>query len=304
LNLNDLIKNLTKMLGRIIGEDVRLQCMYGGAPPFVHADAGKIEQVLMNLAINARDAMPRGGQLLITMEKIRLDEAYSHTHPEARAGEFVCLSVSDSGSGIAPEHLPRIFEPFFTTKELGKGTGLGLATVYGIVKQHQGWVTVSSRVGVGTTFEIFLPAIQQMPMPAASPRAEATVLGGSENILLVEDDATVRLLTRRMLEAHGYRVWEAASGREALGVWRGLTGRIDLLLTDIVMPDGVSGRELADQLRAQTPELKVIFTSGYSRDVAGHDATAVQESGAHFLQKPCPSHVLLNSVRRCLDGKT
>jgi len=159
LNLEEVIRNLTSMLRRIMGEDIRLQCLHRAGTAFVQADAGMIEQVLINLTINARDAMPSGGQLLITTEKITLDETYAHAHPEARAGEFVWLSVSDTGSGIAPEHLPRIFEPFFTTKDVGKGTGLGLATVYGILKQHEGWVNVSSRVGVGTTFEIFLPAI-------------------------------------------------------------------------------------------------------------------------------------------------
>ncbi len=302
LSLNDVMKNLTKMLHRIIGEEVRLQCLFGAEPAFVQADTGMIEQVLMNLAINARDAMPRGGELLITTDKISLDETYGRSHPEARAGEFVCLMVSDTGSGIAPEHLPRIFEPFFTTKEPGRGTGLGLATVYGIVKQHQGWIDVSSRVGAGTTFEIFLPAIQPVSALAASSRPEMAVRGGNESILLVEDDAAVRLLTRRILEAYGYRVWEAASGREALEVWRSPAGRIDLLLTDIVMPDGVSGRELSDQLCLQAPALKVIFTSGYSQDVAGQDTAFIRRSQSHFLQKPCPSDVLLNAVRRCLDG--
>jgi len=304
LSLSDVIKNLTKMLNRIIGEDIRLQCMYGPEPPFVEADVGMMEQVLMNLAINARDAMPHGGQLLITTDKIRLDEVYVHSHPEARAGDFVFLTVSDTGSGITPADLPRIFEPFFTTKEPGKGTGLGLATVYGIVKQHNGWINVSSQLDSGTTFEIFLPAIQPTQTPTALRPVKTSVLGGTEKILLVEDDTAVRLLTRRILEAYGYHVWEAASGRQALEVWRSLATRIDLLLTDIVMPDGVSGRELSDQLCAQTPGLKVIFTSGYSRDVAGQDTAFIRRSQAHFLQKPCPSDVLLNTVRRCLDGKT
>jgi len=264
---------------------------------FVH---GKSDPA--NEADEIHVAVPRGGELLITTDKTSLDETYGHSHPEARAGEFVCLIVSDTGSGIAPEHLPRIFEPFFTTKEPGRGTGLGLATVYGIVQQHQGWINVSSRVGAGTTFEIFLPAIQSSPALAASPPPEMAVRGGNESILLVEDDAAVRLLTRRILEAYGYHVWEAASGREALEVWRSLTGRIDLLLTDIVMPDGVSGRELSDQLCLQAPGLKVIFTSGYSWDVAGQDTAFVRRSQAHFLQKPCPSDVLLKAVRRCLDG--
>ena len=303
LILNEVIKDLTKMLKRVIGEQIDLQCCYGGQLPFVQADAGMIEQALVNLAINARDAMPRGGQLLISSEAVRFDEGHPHTHPKARAGQFVCLTVKDAGTGIAPEHLPRIFEPFFTTKELGKGTGLGLATVYGIVQQHQGWIEVISQPGAGTTFKIFLPGIPPPAVAAAPPHAEANPPGGSETILLVEDDYAVRMITRRVLECHGYKIYEATTAMEALDVWRSRAEGIALLLTDIVMPQGITGRDLAEQLRASRPTLKVVLMSGYSADVVGKDTEFFQQTQSYFLQKPCSARTLLETVRSCLDGK-
>lgn len=303
LNLNEVIANLTKMLARIIGENIDLQCKYDAALPFVQADTGMMEQVLVNLVVNARDAMPHGGQLFIATTKASFEETYVRPHPEARSGEFVCLSVRDTGTGIAPAHLPRIFEPFFTTKEPGKGTGLGLATVHGIVKQHQGWVDVSTQLGTGTTFRIFLPAMPPSPAATASQLAEPAPRGGTEGILLVEDDLPVRVLTRRVLEAFGYHVWDAATGREALELWHTHAREIDLLLTDMVMPDGITGRELAEQLRAQRPELKAVFISGYSPEVAGMDTAFLRRNKPYFLQKPCPSNVLLHTLRQCLDDK-
>ena len=300
LALNDVIVDLTKMLRRIIGEHIDLQCRYAAQLPFVQADAGMLEQVLLNLSVNARDAMPRGGQLLITTEAVTYDAAHVRTHPEAAAGQFVRLTVSDTGTGIAPEHLPRIFEPFFTTKELGKGTGLGLATVYGIVKQHQGWIEVASPPGAGATFRIFLPAIPAAARPAAPPETEADLPGGTETILLVEDDYAVRMITRRVLESHGYKVYEAASAREGLELWRKHAKEIALLLSDIVMPEGVTGRELAEQLRAEQPALKVAFMSGYSADVIGKDTDFFRRTRSAFLQKPCSSRVLLETIRGSL----
>ncbi|SPE51229.1 putative Multi-sensor hybrid histidine kinase [Verrucomicrobia bacterium] len=302
LALNGLVQNLTKMLKRVIREDIRLECRYAEQLPFVQADPGMLEQALLNLVVNARDAMPRGGQLLIATEGVRFDAASAGTHPDARPGEFVCLSVSDAGTGIAPEHLERIFEPFFTTKEPGKGTGLGLATVYGIVKQHQGWVEVSSRVGVGTTFRILLPAI---PPPARTAVAapDAELRGGSETILLVEDDYSVRMITRHVLETFKYKVHEASCAREAVEVWGRHAGEIALLLTDIVMPEGVTGRELADRLRAAKPGLRVIFLSGYSGDVVGVDTEFFRRTGSCFLHKPCATAILIQTVRQCLDAE-
>ena len=303
LILNEVIANLTKMLHRVIREDIRLQCDYAPQLPFIQADAGMMEQVLLNLVVNARDAMPGGGQLLITTNTARFDGAYAQTHPEARAGEFVCLTVSDTGTGIAPELMPRIFEPFFTTKEVGKGTGLGLATVYGIVKQHRGWIEVSSPPGAGATFKIFLPAIASPAQAAATPQTEADFPGGTETILLVEDDYAVRVITRRVLESHGYKIYEATSAPEALELWRSRAQEIALLLSDIVMPEGVTGRELAEQLRASRPTLKVVLMSGYSAEVIGKDTDFFRRSKTYFLQKPCSSSKLLEAVRGCLDAK-
>jgi two-component system, cell cycle sensor histidine kinase and response regulator CckA len=268
----------------------------------VQADVGMIEQVLVNLVVNARDAMPRGGQLVIATEDVHLGPDYPQTNPEGRPGHFVCLRVSDTGVGIAPEHLPHIFEPFFTTKGPGKGTGLGLATAYGIVKQHQGWIEVNSQVGVGTTFKILLPAIELPAVGPATETPETKPEGGNETILVVEDDEAVRALTRRLLEGFGYRTWEAGSGREALTRWRDRTGEIDLLLTDMVMPEGLTGRDLAQQMRAQRPDLKVLFISGYSPDVAGKDTDFFHKPGSRFLQKPVPPRELLKNVRDCLDA--
>jgi PAS domain S-box-containing protein len=300
LNLNDLVMNLGKMLQRIIGEDIQLQLhLHPGALP-TRADAGMLEQVLMNLCVNARDAMPGGGWLLINTTEAVVDEARARAQAEATPGRYVCLSVSDTGKGIPPEILPKIFEPFFTTKEAGKGTGLGLATVFGIVKQHQGWIQVDNRPGQGVTFQIFLPANAEetvegpaAPLPPQSP-------GGTETILLVEDEASVRKLTRKVLERQGYKIVEACNGVEALRRWEEHRGSVALLLTDLVMPGGISGQELAKQLVGRQPTLKVIYTSGYSAEMAGR---ALQlRRGETFVQKPYPTGQLLETIRRSLDG--
>jgi nitrogen-specific signal transduction histidine kinase/ActR/RegA family two-component response regulator len=303
LVLSDVIANLTKMLKRVIGENIDLQCHYAAPLPYIHADPGMMEQVLLNLVVNARDAMPGGGQVCVATEFVQLDEGRAHTNAEARAGEFVCLSVSDTGTGIAPEVLPRIFEPFFTTKEVGKGTGLGLATVYGIVKQHQGWIEVSSEVGKGTTFKVLLPATPAPVRRAAVTEADVEVRGGTETILLVEDDHAVRLTTRRVLESKGYRIREATSAREALEVWHNHAGEIALVLTDIIMPEKLTGRDLAEQLWREQPGLKVIFMSGYSAEVVGENTEFVRRTRSHFLHKPSSARTLLETVRHCLDQK-
>ena len=303
LVLNDVIGNLTKMLKRLIGENIDLQCHYTAPLPYVQADPGMMEQILLNLVVNARDAMPEGGQLRVATERVCLDDAHVRVNPEARAGEFVCLLVSDKGYGIAPEVLPRIFEPFFTTKDIGKGTGLGLATVYGIVQQHQGWIEVSSQVGEGSTFKVLLPAIPTPARLAPASQPGAGIPGGTETILLVEDDQAVRLTTRRVLESKGYKVREANSAREALELWQSHAGEIALLLTDIIMPEQMTGRELAERLRGQRPELKAIFMSGYSAEVLGGNTDFIRRTNSGFLQKPFSSRVLLETVRRCLDEK-
>lgn len=304
LNLNDIIGNLTKMLHRIIGEDVSLQCDCDGSLPMIHADAGMIEQVLMNLAVNARDAMVHGGRLLIGTATADIDEAYTVSHPEAvpkaRIGKFVRLSVQDTGCGISPEIIKRIFDPFFTTKEVGKGSGLGLATVYGIVQQHRGWIEVASTVNVGTTFTVFFPVDPEaQPKPEVKPAARRT-RGGGEMILVVEDEFALRQLVAVVLREFGYHVLEAASGVEALAVWEQHGAAISLVLTDLVMPEGMSGLDLARILQAQKPDLKLIYTSGYGSDVMG--GNTVIDEAVNFLQKPYDINKLTDLVRRTLDG--
>jgi len=302
LDMNKIVGNLTNMLGRLLGEDIALQLNYCQSAPIVEADVGMMEQILLNLAVNARDAMPKGGQLAVRITIMELDEKYACCQPDARPGNFVCVSVTDTGMGIAPENLPRIFEPFFTTKEIGKGTGLGLATVYGIVKQHQGWTEVDSHVGKGTTFRIFIPrATTGVTNGVEKPTTSLTVKGGSESILLVEDESPVRELVARVLERYGYRVFQAGTGAEALDVWNRSRNEIKLVLTDLVMPNNMNGRELAEKMWSESPELKVIFTSGYSADIVGKDFKLQPE--LNFLQKPYQPQSLALTVRRCLDGK-
>ncbi|HEY1790358.1 MAG TPA: PAS domain S-box protein [Verrucomicrobiae bacterium] len=301
LDLNKIVGNMTNMLGRLLGEDIALQLNYCQAAPTVEADAGMMEQVLLNLAVNARDAMPKGGQLAIRITVIEVDDGYIVRQPDARKGTYVCISVTDTGTGIAPENLPRIFEPFFTTKAIGKGTGLGLATVYGIVKQHQGWIELESNVGKGTTFRIFIPWISSDKVGSEKPTTAITVRGGEEGVLLVEDERPVRELVARVLERYGYKIFQADTGTNALEVWEQHKNEISLVLTDLVMPNNMNGRELAEKLWAQSPGLKVIFTSGYSADIVGKDFKLEPE--LNFLQKPYQPQTLALTIRRCLDGK-
>ena len=211
------------------------------------------------------------------------------------------MSVADTGTGIAPEHLPRIFEPFFTTKEVGKGTGLGLATVYGIVQQHRGWVDVSSTTGAGTTFRILLPVTECPSIKATEPAPDLTLLGGTERLLLVEDDDTVRTYTRRLLERFGYSVFEAESGREALDIWAPKISEIDLVLSDVIMPHGINGAELVEKLRAHRPSLRVLLMTGYSGDALLPTNRPENQGDRPFLQKPCSAQDLLQAIRSCLD---
>jgi len=299
IDLNKVIGNMTKMLQRLLGDDITLESKSGTAIPCIEADTGMMEQIIMNLSVNARDAMPKGGKLSIATAPAAIDEAYVEQHPEARAGQFVRLIVSDTGTGMSRETLGRIFEPFFTTKEVGKGTGLGLATVYGIVKQHQGWIDVTSELGIGTTFTILIPATHKSfdtNFDKATPRPD--IKGGNETILLVEDEPVLRELARVILKDYNYEVLEAASGIEALKVWDSHAGSIDLLLTDMVMPEGMTGRELAEELKTRKPTLKVLYTSGYSSDVMGGEMGL---RDTMFLQKPYPPPLLAKTVRDCLD---
>jgi PAS domain S-box-containing protein len=296
LNLNHVISNFTKMLKRVIGEHIVLQCHYAETLPPINADVGMIEQILINLIVNARDAMPAGGSISVTTEAVSIDAGYADTHPEAQPGNFICLTISDTGTGISAEGLPRIFEPFFSAKEMGRGAGPGLAAVYGVVKQHQGWIDVSSQLGRGTTFKIFLPVSISEAMGKKAPAAAPHPAVGKEKILLVEDDANVRAVARNVLEASGYHVWEASDGLEALNIWKANAPQIDLLLTDIIMPGGLNGRELADRLREERPRLKVILMSGYSPDQFG-----IIQGYNRILPKPFSLESLTQAVRSCLD---
>ncbi len=301
LDLRDVVSHMSKMLRRLLGETITLEFHPPPEMPLVQADGGMVEQVIMNLAVNARDAMPKGGTLVINTSPVTLDDAYCSTHLQARPGSFVCLRVTDTGSGMDATTLNRIFEPFFTTKEVGKGTGLGLATVYGIVKQHQGWIEVASELGKGSTFEVFVPASAELaePKKTAEPAQPAEVPGGQETILVVEDEKVLREMAHTILENCGYHVLEASSGVEAIHLWDRHSPSIDLVLTDVVMPEGLSGMELAQKLRAAKPDLKIIFASGYSMD--DMDASFIRDSNAAFLPKPYTHITLASAVRDCLD---
>ena len=302
LDLVDLVANLGKMLQRLIGEPVKLIVQSPPSLPLIKADVGMIEQVVMNLAVNARDAMPRGGTLTISLDHITLDAAYLQSSPQARPGNFVRLRARDTGSGMDPATLSRIFEPFFTTKEIGKGTGLGLATVYGILRQHDGWIEVASELGRGSSFTLFFPAIPDQPGARHQTHSPPEPLrGGTELILIVEDEPLLRDMAVMILSERGYRTMAAASGMEALAIWEKHASEIDLLLTDMVMPEGVSGMDLAIRLLGSKPGLPIIFASGYSMDDL--DTSFVRKGHAIFLQKPYTPAGLTQAVRRCLDGQ-
>jgi PAS domain S-box-containing protein len=301
LDLNEVLSNLLKMLRRLLGEHIDLLFQGGSTSLSVEADAGMMEQVVMNLCVNARDAMPGGGRLTLGTRRIDIDAESAKANPEARPGPFVCLTVTDTGTGMDEATMRHVFEPFFTTKEVGKGTGLGLATVYGIAKQHQGWVEVESTVGKGSTFRVFLPASAGPAEGEASSETINNIRGGTETILLVEDEATLRRMAALSLKKRGYTVLEAANGVEALKLWEEQPERVNLLLTDMVMPEGVTGLDLADRLRKDRAALKVIVSSGYSVDMAKQDV--LTERRILFLPKPYEGATLLKVVRDCLDGR-
>jgi PAS domain S-box-containing protein len=299
LKVKEVVDNMIKMFQRTLGEQVQIQFKFAEEPLVIHADPGMIDQILLNLVVNARDAMPTGGQIIIETSAAQFDEVTATQLSQARPGLFVCLSVSDTGSGIPPEILPRIFEPFFTTKEVGKGTGLGLATVFGIVQQHQGWINAYSEVGRGSTFRVYLPCQTKTTDTEFFWSSRAPMRGGNETILLVEDEAAVLSSVRIALTRLGYRVLEAANGEQALAVWNQHRDEIRLLLTDLVMPGEMTGKELAGQLLQQNPKLKVIFASGYSVEVAGKDL--LLEEGVNFLAKPFQAYKLAQTIRNQLD---
>jgi two-component system cell cycle sensor histidine kinase/response regulator CckA len=304
LDLNVVMADIGRMLQRLLGEDIRLQLQPAPHPAMVRADVGMIEQILLNLAVNARDAMPRGGLLSMAVDLREIPPMMVPPIPDARAGRFVCLTVSDTGCGMTPEVRARIFEPFFTTKEVGKGTGLGLATVYTVVQRHEGWVDVHSEVGNGTIFRIFLPRLAGESNPPVDAPEEAPALAAPRGItiLLVEDEKAVRALARTVLTRHGYRVHEAASGIKALELWARHRDEIGLLLTDLVMPDGMSGMDLAARLTRERSGLPVVYMSGYSKELAGRDFPAHERT--NFLTKPFDHATLLRIVHDTLAGRT
>jgi CheY-like chemotaxis protein len=326
VDVNALIGELQKMLGRLIGEDVALGTILDPALVTVRVDPAQLELALINLAVNARDAMPQGGKLTLATQNVVLDAAYVEGHLDATPGPHAMIAVTDTGHGMKPEVLARIFEPFFSTKKLGKGTGLGLATVYGIVRQSGGHMTVESEHQKGSTFRIYLPAAGEgngsgegagarearrpaedagsapagAATPAAAPAgaAAAPVRTGPETILLVEDDSAVRAVTRRALESSGYRVLEAGGGQEALAACESQPGPIDLLVTDVVMPE-MAGRLLAEEMRRRRPGIRVLFISGYTDDaILRH---GVQQAEVAFLQKPYTPVALASKVREALE---
>ena len=298
VDLNDVVSNVSRMLQRIIGEDISLTLDLDPQPLPLKGDPGTLEQVMLNLAVNARDAMPAGGKLTITTGHAVVGADGAQAHPEARPGPHVFVETSDNGVGIPLDILPRIFDPFFTTKDVGKGTGLGLATVFGIVKQHGGWINVRSNPGHGTTFRIHLPLHEPSGKPEPAPPAPSIPHGGNETILVTEDEPSLRSLICQILQRGGYQVIEAANCACAMDAWSEAGGRISLLLTDIVMPGGMTGMQLATRLKAEDPELRIILMTGYSVDFSGLESEMPES--AKFLQKPFVPDQLLATVAQAL----
>jgi two-component system cell cycle sensor histidine kinase/response regulator CckA len=298
LDLNAIVADTAKMLCRLVGEDVRVSTVLSPALKPVRADAGQLEQVIMNLVVNARDAMPQGGKLTIETKNVELDEHYARLHADVMPGGYVMLAVSDNGCGMSQETQAHIFEPFFTTKEPGKGTGLGLATVYGIVKHTGGHIGVYSELGQGTTFKVYLPPAQDGVSSGKSLHGDSHKPRGNETILLVEDEDAVREIARQALETQGYKVLEASDGGKALAISEEYSGTIDLIVTDVVMP-GVGGRAVAETIRLHHPSIKTLYLSGYTDDaVVRH---GILEAEVAFLQKPFTPTALACKVRQVLD---
>jgi two-component system, cell cycle sensor histidine kinase and response regulator CckA len=299
LNLNTLVSEMEKMLPRLIGEDIQLNLILDPAIGQVKADSGQVEQVVMNLAVNARDAMPDGGTLTIQTSNARLDAAFVREHPGSVPGKYVMLAITDTGTGMDPETQAQIFEPFFTTKGRDKGTGLGLATVYGVVKQSNGYIAVESEKDKGALFKIYLPRIEQSVAPRTESIQTPLTVRGSETILLVEDAEPLRMLAQLFLKENGYHVLTAADGAQAQQAAAQYPGLIHLLLTDVVMP-GINGRVLSERLAPQHPAMKVLYMSGYTDSfIAGH---GVLEEGIHLLHKPFTEEILMRKIRELLDA--
>ena len=299
LDINTLVVEEEQMLSRLLGEHIELTTHLEPSLGQVKADPGQMEQILMNLAVNSRDAMPDGGRLIIETENVELDEAYTNQHLGARPGSFVMLKVSDTGIGIDPETQAHIFEPFFTTKEPGKGTGLGLSTVYGIVKQSEGFIWVYSEPGMGTTFKIYLPRVDAVAEAPSEEKAAARTAQSQATVLIVEDEESLRELAREFLESAGYKVLMAKNGPEALQIAAQHPGPIEILVTDVVMP-GMSGREVARRLASFRPAMKVLYVSGYTNNAIAHHG--VLDPRVAFLEKPFTKNDLLSKVRELLEA--
>jgi CheY-like chemotaxis protein len=298
LDLNAVVGDVEAMLVRLIGASIEVVTRPAAGLGRVKADPGQLAQVILNLAVNARDAMPQGGRLVIETANDALDEAFCRLHPGSQPGPHVVLAVSDTGDGMDAQTLPRIFEPFFTTKEKGKGTGLGLSTVYGIVKQSDGYISVDSEPGRGTTFRVYLPRVEEpLELPAAQAASAQPPAGGGETILLVEDEAALRSMIREILEEAGYTVLAGATPEEALALTRDHAGPVPLMLTDVVMPQ-MGGRDLAAQVAALRPGLRVLYMSGYTDEAVVHHG--MLDVGTQFLQKPFTTDALLSRVRDLL----
>jgi PAS domain S-box-containing protein len=301
MSVQESFASLAETLPRVLGENISVKVGPVAKDLPINADPGMMDQLFMNLAVNARDAMPDGGQLTLNAQAVELTASLIRGNPEARPGSFMRVSVADTGCGIAPEVLPHIFEPFFTTKPVGKGTGLGLAAVFGIAKQHGGWMEVQSQPGKGATFHVFLPTCAALPQATAAPSSKSDLQGGHETILVAEDDNDVRDFVVTVLETYGYKLISASCGAEAIECWTRHNGKIHLLLTDMVMPGGMNGTQLAENLLAKDPSLRVLYTSGYSPGMAGKDIT--WPADRNFLAKPYDPAVLVRHVRACLDAE-
>ena len=299
LDINETMGNAIKMLERLVGEHVQIDFQPQTPMPAIHADSSMLEQIAMNLAVNARDAMPNGGKISITTSLETIRRSPTPMDPELRDGEYLCLNFRDNGTGMDTQILNRIFEPFFTTKEIGKGTGLGLSTVFGIVRQHHGWLEVESKPNQGSSFRCYFPVSHQ-PADKTEPVTEIALRSGRETILVAEDEDALREMVVQVLTVNGYHVLEASSGAHALEVWEQTNRPVDLLLTDLVMPGGVMGSDLAERLSDRCPNLRVIYTSGYSPGMAGKDASLLARR--NFLPKPYSIGKLAQLVRECLDA--
>ena len=285
------------MFRRLLGEDIELTTRLSPALGLVLADRGQIQQVLLNLVVNARDAMTSGGRLAIETAVVKIDSRYAAGRPELTCGQAVVLKVTDTGHGMDEETKQHIFEPFFTTKGLAKGTGLGLATVYGIVKQSQGWIQVQSEIGKGSCFEVYLPQAERDDAEEANGSSSGATLRGSETVLVVEDQAEVRAFAKSALMAYGYQVIDAPDAKQALALSGSYAGPIHVLLTDVVLP-GMNGRELADRIKGMRPEVAVVYTSGYTDDVITH--RGVLDVGVVFVPKPYTADDIVEKVREAL----